>query len=895
MIGQTLGHYRIDAKLGEGGMGVVYKAFDTHLNRTVAIKVLPARAVSDPARRRRFIQEARAASELDHPNIVTIYDIAEADGQLFIVMQFVAGKTLRELLARGRLPLDDVLRYSVQIADGLTRAHGRGIVHRDLKPANLMVTEEGQVKLLDFGLAKLTEAQPGEASDETLTEQPAPATEQGTLLGTPAYMSPEQAQGKKVDARSDIFSFGSLLYEMVTGRQAFKGDDRLSVLSAIVRDEPQKVSALAPSVPAELEKLIARALRKDRERRWQSMADLRVALTEMQEDTDSRPEAPMEPPSRRWPSLWIGAAIILALVILALVIRSPVWLRSDRPKTEPPAPAPKTVPFTSFPGQELKPAFSPDGNQLAFMWNGETSGNFDIYVKLIGAGAPLRLTTNPAEDFGPNWSPDGRYIAFYRQTAGGAGIFMVPALRGPERKLGQSAASFEFASPLAWSSDGKSLAIEDQNSPQEPRAIFLLSTETREKRRLTSPPAQYFDRFPAFSPDGQSLAFIRFRSLGVGDIYVLPVAGGHPPRGEPRRLTFDERGIWGLDWTPDGRSIVFSTNRAGDRSLWRISATASSSSGVPERLPAGGENAYSPSVSRQGHRLAYEHYGSDLNIWRIEVPSSTRRSSTGKVSPPTKLIASTRNDRNPQFSPDGKKIVFVSLGSGSDEIWMCDSEGTNHVQLTSFGGPPVRSPRWAPDGQRIAFESAKEGHGDIYLVSAEGGAPHRLTTEPSNDVWPSWSKDGRWIYFGSDRSAAWQVWKAPAQGGRAVQVTKKGGREAFESPDGKFVYYAKPDALGLWRVPVEGGEETQVLDQGDQGFWALLDRGIYFLNPKATRPVIEFFSFATRRLTEIAVVPKEANTVGGGYGFAVSTDGRWILYVQVDHTESDIVLVENFR
>ncbi len=888
MIGQMLSHYRIEAQLGAGGMGVVYKALDTHLNRTVAIKVLAASAVSDPVRRQRFVQEARAASALDHPNIVTIYDIAEADGQLFIVMQYVVGKTLRELLGRGALALNDSLRYAVQIADGLARAHARGIMHRDLKPANVMVTEEGQVKILDFGLAKLTE--PSD-SDETLTGLPGgPQTEEGSVLGTPAYMSPQQAQGKKVDARSDIFSFGSLLYEMVTGRQAFTGENRLAVLAAIVRGEPGKVSVLVPSVPPELEKLIARALRKDPERRWQAMADLRVALTEIKEESESGVQAPIEAPRPKRLSRWAWAAGLFALV---LVIGGAVWFRSARPRSEPPAPPPQTVVFTSFPGRELDPSFSPDGKQIAFVWEGEAGGNLDIYVKLIGAGTPLRLTTHPADDFSPTWSPDGSHIAFLRKSEGGIGIFMVPALGGPERKLSESAASVGFhlyfvrtwVSGLAWSPDGKFLAIVDKSSSQDPNGIFLLSTETGEKRKLTLPPAQYVgDGYPTFCPDGQTLAFTRTRVGTVDDIYVVPVLGG-----EPRRLTSDNRWIHGLAWTPDGRSIVFSSNRGGSQSLWRVSP----STGAPERLAAGGETAYWPSISRQGSRLAYTQYLTDSNIWRAPGPSST-----GRRASPAKLIASTRPDVGPQFSPDGKRIVFVSGRSGSPEIWLCDSEGLNPVQLTSFGGPLTGVPRWSPDGQRIAFDSIKEGHPDIYVVSAEGGSPRRLTTESSSDVRPSWSKDGRWIYFGSDRSGAWQVWKMPAEGGSAVQVTRQGGREAFESPDGKFVYYSKQLGVsGIWRVPVEGGEETQVLDRGEQSNWAVLDQGICLLNRKATPvPATEFFSFATRRLTQLGALPNEARTpMGMAPAFGVSRDGRWILYVQVDRVESDIMLVENFR
>jgi len=896
MIGQTLGHYRIEAKLGEGGMGVVYRALDTHLERPVAIKVLRPEAVADPERKRRFVQEAKAASALNHPNIITIYDISAAEGTDFIAMEYVRGKTLDQLVGRKGLGLREALKYAVQAADALAKAHAAGIVHRDIKPGNIMVSEDGLVKLLDFGLAKLSERVAGADAEATESVKgEAPRTEEGAILGTVAYMSPEQAEGKQVDARSDIFSFGSVLYEMLTGQRAFPGETRLSVLSAILRDEPEPVSQVLEGIPRDAEKLIARCLRKEPGRRYQHMDDIKIALEELKEESESEVLAPVAaPPSGPlWP--WVGAA---SLLILALVVGGVlVWQRLEPPEAEPPGPPPRTVPFTSFPGSERDPALSLDGKQVAFVWDGEAGGNFDIYVKLVEGGTPLRLTTNPANDLNPAWSPDGSRIAFLRETAGGHGIFVIPALGGPERKLGQSAAGAGVArsyglwsSGLSWSPDGRFLAILDKSSAQDPNSIFLLSTETGEKRKLTSLSAQHLgDGYPAFSPDGQTLAFTRAPTLEINDIYVLPVSGSGTSAGEPKRLTFDGRMIWGLAWTPDGRDIVFSSNRAGSQSLWKIAA----SEGAPERLAVGGENAFLPSISSQGGRLAYTQSAADTNIWRTPGPSAK-----GSGGSPTKMIASTQGDSEPQFSPDGKRIVFSSRRSGYYEFWVCDSDGLNPVQVTFFRGPSVGTPRWSHDGQQIVFDSTKEGQRDIYVVRAEGGSPRRLTTEPSNDVRPSWSRDGRWIYFGSDRTGTWQVWKAPAEGGAAVQVTKKGGREAFESPDGKLVYYQKGfGTIGIWRIPVEGGEEAQVFDQGEQGHWAVLEQGICLLNRKATpQPAVEFFNFATRRLARIAALPKEARTsLGVIPSLAVSPDGRWVLYVQVDRFESDILLVENFR
>ena len=316
MIGKTIAHYQILEKLGEGGMGVVYKARDTHLDRLVALKVLPPEKVADPERKRRFVQEAKAASALNHPNIITIHDIASENGIDFIVMEYVQGKTLDALVPRKGLRLNETLKLAIQMADALAKAHSAGIIHRDLKPSNLMVTEAGLVKVLDFGLAKLTEvSESGDETTRTLEHQ----TEEGTIVGTVSYMSPEQAEGKKVDARSDIFSFGSVLYEMATGQQAFHGDSKMSTLAAIMNQEPKPISQLVPGIPRDLEKIITRCLRKDLNRRFQTMADLKVTLEELKEESDSGTLAgtlPVVRPARR-PWVWAAAAMVVVAIAVA--------------------------------------------------------------------------------------------------------------------------------------------------------------------------------------------------------------------------------------------------------------------------------------------------------------------------------------------------------------------------------------------------------------------------------------------------------------------------------------------------------------------------------------------------------------------------------------------------
>lgn len=889
MTGRTIGHYEILEMLGEGGMGVVYKARDTHLDRFVAIKVLSAEAVSDPERKRRFVQEAKSASALNHPNIITVYDISNEGDLAFIAMEYVEGKTLDQLIGRRTLRLSDTLKYAVQITDALATAHTAGIVHRDIKPANIMVTEKGLVKVLDFGLAKLAERGLSITSETAATATvgmtASPNTEKGAIVGTVAYMSPEQAEGKTIDARSDIFSFGAVLYEMTTGRRAFSGDTKMSILAAILNREPMPAHQVVPDLQREVERVIDLCLRKEPARRFQHMEDLKVALEALRVESSGKDEvtAPGHLP-------WFRRRLAMAALALAVLLGGTWAWVSFHPSSRPAAPALKVVPLTTYQGSERHPSFSPDGNQVAFSWNGEKQDNYDIYVKLVGGGTPLRLTTSPAPDTAPSWSPDGLQIAFMRNAGAGGAIFLISPLGGSERKLTDAKGPY-----LVWTPDGKSLVVEDRIAGTEASSLFLVSVATGEKR-LLPPPAdagyfgENFGNGYSFdvSPDGTSLAFERRFSAGISELYASPIA-----KWAPRRLTMDNALIAGMGRTADGREVVFSSNRRGARGLWRIPVHARPAT-EPELFAAAVNDASFPAISRAGParpaRLAYERRVLNANIWRAETAS--------QGTSPVQLIASTGMQSSPQLSPDGRRIVFSSNRTGNLEIWMCDREGSNAVQLTSLG-TYCGTPRWSSDSQQIAFDGRAGGKADIYVVSVEGGSPRRLTIDTSENARPSWSRDGRWIYFRSNRSGNLQIWKMPAQGGSAVQVTRNGGFEAFESPDGRILYYVKSvSSQGLWSVPVEGGQEALILEPVWQSYWSVADKGIYFVDfgeaaaPNALKPV-RLFDFETRQVKQVAAIAKDV--VRNTPGFSVSKDGRQILWAQIDRVDSDLLLVENFR
>jgi Tol biopolymer transport system component/predicted Ser/Thr protein kinase len=755
MLPKTLSHYEIQTPLGEGGMGVVYRAVDTRLGRPVAVKLLRGDEVVSGESRKRFMHEARAASALNHPHIITIYDIGQEQGVDFIAMEYVAGTSLAQMIARGRRGVDDCLRLAIQIADALAAAHAAGIVHRDLKPANIMVTDKGSVKVLDFGLAKLTETADDNSMADPISTGTSPAshpqTQEGTILGTAAYMSPEQAEGKPADARSDVFSFGTVVYELITGRRAFTGATKVATLAAVLTKEPEPMSHVVQGLSPHLEKTIARCLRKSPERRWQSMADLKIALEELLEEGNvlqfQRPA--LRATARQWRT---NVAAGLAVTLIAVFVAA-MWRQTTRMVTDV-TPTPTLTRLTSDLGWTDYPAISRDGKILAYSSDRSGEGHLDIWIQHIPDGAPVRLTRAPGDETDASFSADGGRIAF-QSTRDGGGIYLIPTLGGEERLIVRSGFS------------------------------------------------------PRFSPDGKWLAY-GVAEQGGSRIYVTPADGGVPTLVAP--------GFYRTRahvWSTDGKHLLFWGQRERDappedNTDWYVAAVPSNSlvatgaRGVllQERFRAFQELPYPDAWVSAGSRVLFHGaIGDSSNMWQVAISPQ----SWGVKGPPQRVTFGTTDEAAASVTSDGR-MVFISRTTGSD-IWSLPIDAEHGkplgmLQRVTQDSADDYDPTLADDGTSLVFRSRRAGGFAVVLKSIGNSAETVLTRVPA-DHFAAISRDGTKVAYSFHENGKMPIYIVGAGGGTAVRVCDNCGEVKEWSPGGDQILYVTnrdPSGVGLLTI-----------------------------------------------------------------------------------------------
>ena len=783
-------------------MGEVFLAEDTRLGRKVAVKLLPEGLLADPEIRRRFSQEARTVSALNDPHIVTIYDVGSDKERDFIAMEYVDGETLRETLVSGPIEARRAFDLVAQAAAGLAAAHEAGIVHRDVKPENLMVTRKGQLKIMDFGLAKLVERQTApllQSSVATVADTPhaTAGTGTGVILGTVSYMSPEQAQGRPVDHRTDIFSLGLVLYEALTGSRPFTGKSAVETLHAIINEEPVSVTDRNPRVPLQAVDILGKALAKDPAERYQHAADLALDLRRARQAAESgisRPgalAAAVPVPGAR-PFPWIvGAIAALALVAGAW------YLGRSGARPEGPSLADVTISqLTSEPGYEGEPTFSPDGETIAYV--SDRTGNFEIFLKQVSGGPDVNVTNSPADDVQPAFSPDGKQIAFVSTRESrtrltyenfgvpptGGDIWVMPALGGNPRRIA------ELGNFPSWSADGSSLVFTGGGAYN--KAIYRVSADGGEAREI---PVQVstgmtgrFLLYPSLSPDGRWLLL----QANPNQVVVVPGGGG-----EAKLLAAGRRPVW----ASDGRSIVYSTAAPGkNSSLWRLpfSTAKGSSEGRGEPLTVGISPNTQATISGDRKQIAFTALEQTFNMETLPFDAEAGRV-TGEA---TELTAGRNDIQWKTFSPDGRSIVF---GKGG-RIYRLD-RGQTAYPLTTDPAFNDAQPRWSPDGRSVAFErapAAEPAQIDVWLMAGDGAGPRRLI-EKARAV--SWMPDNRGIVYCSTVDKCLYLFDLASRRSRKVTDESTMAPLNTVSPDGKWVVYqsSAETSVTIRARPIDGG------------------------------------------------------------------------------------------
>ena len=758
-VGTQLGPYKLEARLGAGGMGEVFRATDTRLHRAVAIKILPHDKVADPDRKRRFLQEARAASALNHPNIVTMYDIASDGGVDYLVMEYVPGKSLDKLIAPKGLPPPDALDLAAQIAAALAAAHAAGIMHRDIKPANVMVAAESQVKILDFGLAKLVERAPA-AEEETATQQTA-LSAAGTVVGTAAYMSPEQASGRQLDHRTDIFSLGIVIHEMIAGQRPFRGRSQVDTMHGIIHDPRPPLTGQPP----ELDEILDKALSKDPKDRYQHAGDLALDLRRLRSawQTKLLPSMAVAPARRTRRSM----ALAMLTAGIAGGIAAGWWIAHRAQPGASLRPDASILNLASYSGTERSAAISPDGKFFAFV--SDRGGAPDVWIRQVSGGEPVQVTHDPAPKFDLLYASDGESI--YYSTAGAQrAIWRVGVLGGTPRKI------VEGARYPALSPDGKRLAMVRAGETLE-----ITTADGTEAHRITSVRNL---QYPQWSPDGRWLAYTAGSLFDTYQLHLIDPEGKHP-----RRVTSFPAGfIFCIAWMPGSRDLVFSHSALSPDAADLLSISIDK--GEISRLTLFPRGVFSAcSVSADGKRLVGTIDEQDWEIWKAPVGSDPKSNAEAAV----RLLGHAWQPMWTQVPPAGM-LLFNSPATGIRNLWIMPLTGIGAPrQVTFFPAAHVSHAALSADGARVAYVSTESGNGQIWVSNSDSSGARQLTHNNGTNFWPFWSPDGNWVAFASQQpgAAAAEIWKAPSTGGAPVQVTHGGGFRGDWSPDGGRIAYDK--------------------------------------------------------------------------------------------------------
>jgi len=860
--GTTLGPYEMIARIGAGGMGEVWRARDERLGRDVAIKILPAELTKDAERLHRFELEARTAGSLNHPNLVTIFDSGTADGMPYIVMELLEGETLRDRISDvGRLQLRKMVDYSIQVATGLAAAHEKGIVHRDLKPENLFVCKDGRVKILDFGLAKLTAA--GDGSDPEASTQRM-ATAPGVVMGTVAYMSPEQVRGQKVDHRTDIFSFGAILFEMISGRRPFQGNTAADLMSAILHDDPADVSTISGDVPPALSGIVLHCLEKSPDERFQSVRDLAFHL---QTVTGSSKVAPLppKPAMRRTPLVIGGAAAVVLAAALILAHRSGYRVAKPAPSIA------GASQLTFAGGAESYPSISPDGK--TFVFESSMSGNSDIYLQRIDGRNAINLTRDSRDDdFEPAFSPDGAQIAF-RSDRNGGGLYVMGATGEASRRIS------DFGYNPSWSPDGSQIVCATEAIEFNPRGratkseLWIVDVRSGAKRLLTRErrPVQ-----PAWSPHGNRIVYWGVDEHSQRDLMSIEA---NVPNAKPVALTHDAALDWNPIWSPDGTFVYFGSDRGGTMGLWRIGIDerTGAATGAPELIAVPARFAAHFSIDHSGSQVLFASYERFDAIRRATLAGGEVTTVTGG-SMPVFLF---------DLSRDGQSIAYTTYDR-NEEVFVAKSDGSESRQITD-SPDRKRAASWTPDG-RILFYSNRTGTMQAWRINADGTGLTQVTDLPFPAWYPKMSPDGKEVCVRNEqRSYLFPASPLPARAATVLPDPPDAPGYHFDadiwSPDSRYLagsYVRNSDDFPLDKAVVYDTVARTYAVAAPSGFdaaWMPDGKSMLIVDKKKLKKV----DLATHAVTEIPVPIEFDNEIT----VVVSPDAKYV-YWSDRRVEGDI-------